>query len=276
MTRETGLGAPDAARRLAAGPGDPAAAAAVSRVGLRISPAADGERPWPIWPGSPMLAETVRRCADTGIKVLDVEAVPARGASGRLHGDAGVGGRARGPVRERDLRRPRPRAAVGFVRDADRGGGGVRHSRGGRVHGLPERPHPGGGGGDRGWLGRWRRAGGRAARPAVRGAAGGPAGGGPGVDQLRAGVRHAAGGAGGGVVARAWRGAEGRGAGAERGRRWRRRRRRRGRRCRAWLPLRELREGASRAGSRSRSRRRGRGTAAAVSAGAAVAAGSRV
>jgi sugar phosphate isomerase/epimerase len=52
-----------------------AAAAGFGAVGLRISPAADGERRWPISPGSPMLAETVRRCADTGIRVLDAEAV---------------------------------------------------------------------------------------------------------------------------------------------------------------------------------------------------------
>jgi sugar phosphate isomerase/epimerase len=52
-----------------------AAAAGFGAVGLRISPAADGERPWPVRPGSPMLAETVRRCADTGIRVLDAEAV---------------------------------------------------------------------------------------------------------------------------------------------------------------------------------------------------------
>jgi sugar phosphate isomerase/epimerase len=52
-----------------------AAAAGFTAVGLRISPATDGERPWPVSPGSPMLAETVRRCADTGMAVLDVEAV---------------------------------------------------------------------------------------------------------------------------------------------------------------------------------------------------------
>jgi sugar phosphate isomerase/epimerase len=52
-----------------------AAAAGFTAVGLRISPATDGERPWPMTPGSPMLAETVRRCADTGVSVLDVEAV---------------------------------------------------------------------------------------------------------------------------------------------------------------------------------------------------------
>jgi sugar phosphate isomerase/epimerase len=52
-----------------------AATAGFDSVGLRISPAADGERRWPVRPGSPMLAETVRRCADTGIRVLDAEAV---------------------------------------------------------------------------------------------------------------------------------------------------------------------------------------------------------
>jgi sugar phosphate isomerase/epimerase len=52
-----------------------AAAAGFTAVGLRISPATDGERPWPVSPGSPMLAETVRHCADTGISVLDVEAI---------------------------------------------------------------------------------------------------------------------------------------------------------------------------------------------------------
>jgi sugar phosphate isomerase/epimerase len=52
-----------------------AAGAGFTSVGLRISPATDGERPWPVWPGSPMLAETVRRCSDTGLAVLDVEAV---------------------------------------------------------------------------------------------------------------------------------------------------------------------------------------------------------
>jgi sugar phosphate isomerase/epimerase len=52
-----------------------AAAAGFTAVGLRISPVTDGERPWPVSPGSPMLAETVRRCADSGITVLDVEAI---------------------------------------------------------------------------------------------------------------------------------------------------------------------------------------------------------
>ena len=52
-----------------------AATAGFGAVGLRISPAAPGEEPWPMLPGSPMLAETVRRCAQTGVEVLDVEAI---------------------------------------------------------------------------------------------------------------------------------------------------------------------------------------------------------
>lgn len=52
-----------------------AAGAGFDAVGLRISPATDDERPWPMAPGSAMLAETAARCADTGIIVLDVEAV---------------------------------------------------------------------------------------------------------------------------------------------------------------------------------------------------------
>ena len=52
-----------------------AARAGFSAVGLRLSPATDGERRWPVAPGSPMLAETALRCADTGVAVLDAEAV---------------------------------------------------------------------------------------------------------------------------------------------------------------------------------------------------------
>lgn len=52
-----------------------AAHAGFDAVGLRIAPATDGERPWPMTPGSAMLTETAARCADTGITVLDVEAV---------------------------------------------------------------------------------------------------------------------------------------------------------------------------------------------------------
>jgi sugar phosphate isomerase/epimerase len=52
-----------------------AATAGFGAVGLRISPAAPGEQPWPMHPGSAMLAQTVRRCAQAGVEVLGVEAI---------------------------------------------------------------------------------------------------------------------------------------------------------------------------------------------------------
>jgi sugar phosphate isomerase/epimerase len=52
-----------------------AAAAGFDTVGLRIAPVTLGEEVWPVGPGSPMLAETVRRCAGTGVRVLAVEAI---------------------------------------------------------------------------------------------------------------------------------------------------------------------------------------------------------
>jgi len=52
-----------------------AASAGFAAVGLRVSPAAAGEEPWPMSPGSAMLAQTVRRCAEAGVTVLDVEAI---------------------------------------------------------------------------------------------------------------------------------------------------------------------------------------------------------
>lgn len=52
-----------------------AASAGFAAVGLRISPAAAGEEPWPMSPRSPMLAETVQRCIGAGVEVLDVEAI---------------------------------------------------------------------------------------------------------------------------------------------------------------------------------------------------------
>lgn len=54
------------------------AGAGFRAVGVRVSPATDDERPWPMTPGSPMLAETARRLAGTGIAVLDVEAIRLR------------------------------------------------------------------------------------------------------------------------------------------------------------------------------------------------------
>ena len=52
-----------------------AAAAGFSTVGLRIAPVTPGEEAWPVLPGSPMLAETLRRLTDTGVRVLCAEAI---------------------------------------------------------------------------------------------------------------------------------------------------------------------------------------------------------
>ena len=58
-----------------------AAEAGFDAVGLRVAPVALGEEAWPVSPGSPMLAETMRRCGGTGLFVLDVEAIPLRPGS---------------------------------------------------------------------------------------------------------------------------------------------------------------------------------------------------
>ena len=55
-----------------------AAQAGFDAVGLRVAPLDPGGPAWPVAPGSPMLAETMRRCDQTGVAVLDVEAVPLR------------------------------------------------------------------------------------------------------------------------------------------------------------------------------------------------------
>jgi len=52
-----------------------AAEAGFDAVGLRIAPATAAEPRWPMSPGSPMLAETVRRCRDSGVTVLGTEAI---------------------------------------------------------------------------------------------------------------------------------------------------------------------------------------------------------
>jgi sugar phosphate isomerase/epimerase len=52
-----------------------AARAGFDTVGLRAAPVTPGEQAWPMGPGSPMLAETLRRCAGTGVSVLAVEAI---------------------------------------------------------------------------------------------------------------------------------------------------------------------------------------------------------
>jgi sugar phosphate isomerase/epimerase len=61
-----------------------AAAAGFDTVGLRVSPVTSGEQAWPLSPGSPMLAETVTRCADTGVSVHAVEAI-ALGPRSEVH-----------------------------------------------------------------------------------------------------------------------------------------------------------------------------------------------
>jgi sugar phosphate isomerase/epimerase len=52
-----------------------AAAAGFEAVGIRAAAAGPEEEPWPMWPGSPMLAETLLRLRDTGLSVLDVEII---------------------------------------------------------------------------------------------------------------------------------------------------------------------------------------------------------
>jgi sugar phosphate isomerase/epimerase len=55
-----------------------AAAAGLDTVGLRVAPVTRDEEAWPLSPGSPMLAETRRRCAGTGVAVHAVEAIALR------------------------------------------------------------------------------------------------------------------------------------------------------------------------------------------------------
>lgn len=59
-----------------------AAGAGFDAVGLRVAPVSVGEESWPMSPGSPMLAETRRRCADAGVTVHAVEAIVIRPGAG--------------------------------------------------------------------------------------------------------------------------------------------------------------------------------------------------
>jgi sugar phosphate isomerase/epimerase len=52
-----------------------AARAGFDSVSLRISPATPGEQPWPITPGSRMLADTLSRVQVTGVRLLGAEAI---------------------------------------------------------------------------------------------------------------------------------------------------------------------------------------------------------
>ncbi|WP_413804540.1 sugar phosphate isomerase/epimerase family protein [Streptomyces sp. OE57] len=56
--------------------------AGFTSVGVRVFPATKTEARYPIAPGTPMTAETVRRCRATGVSVLDVEAFTLDGARG--------------------------------------------------------------------------------------------------------------------------------------------------------------------------------------------------
>jgi sugar phosphate isomerase/epimerase len=47
-------------------------------VGVRVAAASPVEQPWPMQPGSPMLAETRKRLDDTGMGVVDVEIIRLR------------------------------------------------------------------------------------------------------------------------------------------------------------------------------------------------------
>lgn len=66
-----------------------AATAGFDTVGLRVAPVTQGEEAWPLSPGSPMLAETLRRCAGTGVSVHAAEAI-ALGPGSDLSGCAPV------------------------------------------------------------------------------------------------------------------------------------------------------------------------------------------
>ena len=52
-----------------------AAQAGFQAVGLRAAVASPAEDPWPMAVGSPMMRETLRRMADTGVRVADVEII---------------------------------------------------------------------------------------------------------------------------------------------------------------------------------------------------------
>lgn len=66
-----------------------AAGAGFRAVGLRVAPVTPAEHVWPMAAGSPMLAETQRRCASTGVAVLAVEAI-ALGPGSDLTGAGAV------------------------------------------------------------------------------------------------------------------------------------------------------------------------------------------
>lgn len=62
---------------------DTASLAGFDFVGVRVRPVTAAERPYNMQPGSPLLAETRRRMADTGIRVVDIEFLLLDGTVGR-------------------------------------------------------------------------------------------------------------------------------------------------------------------------------------------------
>ena len=62
-----------------------AAAAGFDAVGIRVLTAGPGEEPWPMAPGSPMLAQTVSRLGDSGVRVLDIEVLVIGPDTAREH-----------------------------------------------------------------------------------------------------------------------------------------------------------------------------------------------
>ncbi len=88
-----------------------AAAAGYDFVGIRVKGVTDGERQYPMEPGSPMSKETLRRLDDTGLTVRDVEILTLRPDTGP--DDWLRSGAARGRVLTRAVAcRPRLRVAV--------------------------------------------------------------------------------------------------------------------------------------------------------------------
>lgn len=62
-----------------------AAAAGYDRAGVRLMPAMDGGRAFPLWQDPAMLAHTLRLISDTGVTVHDVEIVRLDGATPAAH-----------------------------------------------------------------------------------------------------------------------------------------------------------------------------------------------
>ncbi len=76
-----------------------AAAAGFGSVGLRVAPVTRAEVHWPMSAGSPMLAETAGRCADTGVGVHAVEAITLGPGSGTGSGQSSTMTTSPSPVR---------------------------------------------------------------------------------------------------------------------------------------------------------------------------------